>query len=190
MNFHVHSELKDEHSFLSPSNYHWLNYTTEKLISVYNNQKAKQEGTILHAFAAIAIEKRLKQASQKKALNMFINDAIGFKMIPEQVLFYSRNSFGTADAISFKEPTATAKGLLRIHDLKTGFTKPSFKQLDIYGALFCLEYGVNPEDIIIEERMYQGNGFEVSIPEPLYIRDIMSKIVEFDGIIDEVKQLG
>ena len=184
MNFKTHSELKDSHSFLSPSNYHWLNYTVEKLTSVYNNQKAKEEGTILHAFAAISIEKRIKLANMKKALNMFVNDAIGFKMIPEQVLFYSHNSFGTADAISFKD------GLLRIHDLKTGITKPSFKQLDIYAALFCLEYGVNPEDIEVETRLYQGNGFEVNIPEPLYIRDIMDKIIEFDDVIEQIKSHG
>lgn len=182
MNFNKHSDLENLHAFLSPSNYHWLNYTPEKLVSVYNNQKAKEEGTILHAFAAISIEKRIKLANMKKALNMFVNDAIGFKMIPEQVLFYSRNSFGTADAISFKD------SILRIHDLKTGITKPSFYQLDIYAALFCLEYGYNPEDIQIEERMYQGNGFEVNIPDPIHIRDIMTRVIEFDSIIEEVKQ--
>jgi hypothetical protein len=182
MSFNNHSDLKDAHSFLSPSNYHWLNYTPEKLEAVYKNQKAKEEGTILHAFASVAIEKRLKLANMKKALNMFVNDAIGFKMTSEQVLYYSHNSFGTADAISFKD------NLLRIFDLKTGITKPSFKQLDIYAALFCLEYGVDPKTIQVEERMYQGNGFEVSIPDPLYIQDIMDKIVEFDIVLENVKR--
>lgn len=181
MNFNSHLDLKDAHSFLSPSSYHWLNYTPEKLISVYNNQKAKEEGTILHNYASLAIQKRLKQANQKKALNMFINDAIGYKMISEQVLFYSLNSFGTADAISFRD------NLLRIHDLKTGITKPSFKQLDIYAALFCLEYGIDPQTIQVEERMYQGNGFEVHTPDPFHIQDIMAKIVEFDVVIDNIK---
>lgn len=184
MNFNTHSDLKDAHSFLSPSNYHWLNYTPEKLESVYRNQKAKEEGTILHAFAAMAIERRIKLANVKKALNMFVNDAIGYKMIPEQVLFYSINSFGTADAISFKD------NLLRIHDLKTGISKPSFKQLDIYAALFCLEYGVNPEDIQVEERLYQGNGFEVHIPEPTWIRDIMNTIIDFDVVLENIKSKG
>ena len=181
MNFNNHSDLKDKHSFLSPSSYHWLNYTPEKLESVYKNQRAKEEGVILHAFAALAIEKRIRLANNKKALHMFVNDAIGFKMIPEQVLYYSDNSFGTADAIGFKD------NLLRIFDLKTGITKPSFKQLDVYAALFCLEYGVNPVDIQIEERLYQGNGFEVSTPEPLYIRDIMDRIIEFDIILENIK---
>lgn len=181
MNFNKHLDLKDAHSFLSPSNYHWLNYNPDKLEAVYRNQRAKEEGTVLHAFAAVAIEKRLKLAHHKKALNMFVNDAIGYKMTPEQVLFYSHNSFGTADAISFKD------GLLRIFDLKTGITKPSFKQLDIYVALFCLEYGVDPKTIKVEERLYQGNGFEVSIPDPLYIQDIMDKIIEFDIILENIK---
>lgn len=181
MNFNNHSDLKDSHAFLSPSTYHWLNYDPEKLITIYNNQKAKEEGVVLHAFASIAIQKRLKQANQKKALNMFINDSIGYKMESEQVLYYSHNSFGTADAISFKT------NLLRIFDLKTGITKPSFKQLDIYAALFCLEYGVDPMTIQVEERIYQGNGFEVHIPEPLYIQDIMNKIIEFDVILENIK---
>jgi hypothetical protein len=184
MNFNSHSDLKDQHSFLSPSNYHWLNYSPEKLEAVYRNQQAKEEGTILHAFASVAINKRIKLANIKKALNMFVNDAIGFKMASEQVLFYSNNSFGTADAILFKD------NFLRIHDLKTGMTKPSFKQLDIYAALFCLEYGVDPKDINVEERLYQGNGFEVNIPEPLWIQDIMDKIQEFDVIIENFKQLN
>lgn len=183
MNFNNHSDLKDAHAFLSPSSYHWLNYTPEKLITTYNNQKAKEEGTILHAYASMAIQKRLKQASQKKALNMFINDAIGYKMTSEQVLYYSRNSFGTADAISFKT------NMLRIFDLKTGITPPSFKQLDIYAALFCLEYGINPKDIQIEERIYQGNGFDVNIPDPLYIQDIMDRIIEFDVILENIKHM-
>jgi hypothetical protein len=182
VNWNNHSDLKDLHAFLSPSNYHWLNYTPEKLETVYINQKAKEEGTVLHDFASMAINKRIKLANVKKALNMFVNDAIGYGMASEQVLFYSYNSFGTADAISFKN------NLLRIHDLKTGVTKPSFKQLDIYAALFCLEYGVNPETIRVEERLYQGNGYEVSIPEPLYIKDVMNKVVESDEILEAVKQ--
>lgn len=182
MNFNAHLDLKGLHSFLSPSNYHWINYTPDKLVTVFRHQKQKEEGTILHDFASMAINKRIKLANIKKALNMFVNDAIGYKMISEQTLYYSRNSFGTADAISFKD------NLLRIHDLKTGITKPSFKQLDIYAALFCLEYGINPEDIAIEERLYQGNGFEVNVPEPPFIREIMERIQEFDIILENVKQ--
>lgn len=181
MNFNEHYDLRDQHSFLSPSNYHWMNYSPEKLVAVYKNQQAKEEGVLLHEFASVAIVKRIKLANHKKALNMFVNDCIGFRMQSEQILYYSDNSFGTADAISFRDKQ------LRIFDLKTGVTKPSFKQLDVYSALFCLEYEVDPTTIEIEERIYQGNGFEVMIPDPLYIQDIMDRIVEFDGIIENVK---
>ena len=62
-------------------------------------------------------------------------------------------------------------------------TKPSFKQLDIYAALFCLENGINPINIT-EERIYQGNGFEVNMPEPSWIQDIMDKIIHFDILLE------
>lgn len=181
MKFNDHSDLNGEHSFLSPSSYHWINYSREKLEAVYLNQRSKERGTILHAFASIAVEEKIKLANHKKALNMFVNDCIGFKMESEQVLYYSNNSFGTADAISFRD------NMLRIFDLKTGVTKASFKQLDVYVALFCLEYGIDPKKIDIETRIYQGNGFEVSIPEPDYILDIMNTIEEFDIIINNIK---
>lgn len=181
MDFNNHSDLNGEHSFLSPSNYHWINYSREKLEAVYLNQRSKERGTVLHAFASIAVEEKIKLANHKKALNMFVNDCIGFKMESEQVLYYSNNAFGTADAISFRD------NMLRIFDLKTGVTKASFKQLDVYVALFCLEYGIDPKKIEIETRIYQGNGFEVSIPEPGYILDIMNTIEEFDIIINNIK---
>ena len=181
MNFNNHSDLNGEHSFLSPSNYHWINYSREKLEAVYLNQRSKERGTVLHAFAATAIEEKIKLANHKKALNLFVNDCIGFKMEPELVLYYSNNAFGTADAISFRD------NMLRIFDLKTGVTKASFKQLDVYVALFCLEYGIDPKKIDIETRIYQGSGFEVSIPEPGYILDIMNTIEEFDIIINNIK---
>ena len=181
MNFNDHSDLSGEHSFLSPSNYHWMNYSTDKLVAVYKNQQAKERGSILHSFASVAIDMKIKLANHKKAVNLFVNDCIGFKMESEQVLYYSNNAFGTADAISFRD------NVLRIFDLKTGVTKASFKQLDVYVALFCLEYGIDPKNIEIETRIYQGSGFEVSIPEPSYILQIMNTIEEFDIIIDNIK---
>lgn len=158
-----------------------MNYSEEKLVSVYNNQKSKQRGTVLHEFASIAIQMKIKLAPHKKALHMFVNDCIGFNMESEKVLYYSDNAFGTADAISFRD------NILRIFDLKTGITKASFRQLDVYVALFCLEYGVDPKEIEIETRIYQGNEFEVSVPEPDYILDIMNTIEEFSIIIDNIK---
>lgn len=182
MSFNTHLDLIGRHATLSPSNHHWINYTPDKMETVYINQRQKEEGTVLHDLASSLIKKRIKVANQKKAFNMFVNDAIGYKMESEQILFYSYNVFGTADAILYKD------GLLRIHDLKTGITKPSFAQLDIYAALFCLEYRHDPLAITIEERLYQGNGFEVNTPDPADIRYIMDKIQELDSVIDNIKQ--
>lgn len=168
------------HAFLGASKGHWLNYDADKLKSVYNNELKKREGTELHELASNLIKKRIKTANLKKAFNMFVNDAIGFGMESEVILFYSNNAFGTADAISFKD------GLLRIHDLKTGVHKVTHRQLDIYTAFFCLEYGVDPYKIKVEERIYQGRDILVNIPAPEDIDFIMNKIIDFDKILNEL----
>lgn len=133
MNFNNHSKFEGQHAFLSASKYHWINYDNDKIAQSYSNFMAAQKGTILHEFAAQCIELGQKLPSSKKTLNRYVNDAIGFKMIPEQILFYSENCFGTADSISFRD------NLLRIHDLKTGAIPAHMEQLEIYAALFCLE---------------------------------------------------
>ena len=182
MEWHNHSDLAGKHAFLGASGNSWLNYTPEKLEQVYLNNKKKQKGTELHAIASAAIKNHIKLARLKKALNMFVNDAIGFTMQSEQVLYYSHNVYGTADAIIFKD------GLLRAHDLKTG-DRPveHFNQLDIYSALFCLEYDIDPLKIHFVERLYQGSGFTESYPDPNRIQDIMTKIEEFDKILDSLE---
>jgi hypothetical protein len=159
-----------------------VNYTDEKLDRTYVAALAAQRGTELHAFAHEAIRLGIKLPRSQKTLNMYVNDAIGFRMTPEQILYYSDNSFGTADAISFR------KNVLRIHDLKTGVMMTSEKQLEVYSALFCLEYRVKPEDIEIELRIYQGDEVRVYIPEPGGIRFIMNKIVAFDKRIEAIRR--
>jgi len=103
-------------------------------------------------------------------------------MEPEQVLFYSVNCFGTADAISFD------KGLLRIHDLKTGVTPAKIDQLMIYAALFCLEYDVRPGEINYELRIYQNDDILIANPEGDEISPIMGTIISFDKIIEKIKE--
>jgi hypothetical protein len=97
-------------------------------------------------------------------------------------LYYSDNCFGTADTICFR------RNKLRIHDLKTGITKSSEKQLDVYVALFCLEYGVSPLDIEIETRIYQRDEVRIFEPVPELIMDIMEKIIDFDQQIENIKE--
>ena len=78
------------------------------------NKKAAEMGSILHAWAKQTIDLGIKQPRSKKTIYSYVNDAIGYKMSTEVVLYYSDRFFGTADAISFRN------GVLRIHDLKTG----------------------------------------------------------------------
>jgi hypothetical protein len=113
---------------------------------------------------------------------MYVNDALGYKMKPEQVLYYSENCFGTPDAISFRKNT------LRIHDLKTGVTLTSEKQLEVYAALFCLEYKYKPFDITIELRIYQNDEVRIYDVDPTVITYIMDKIISFDKRIAAIRQ--
>lgn len=182
MNWNNHSSLKDQHAFLSASKYHWVNYDNEKLDSVYLSWLAIQKGTELHELASKLIDMRQKLPRTQKSLNLYVNDAIGFKMLTEQTLYYSENCFGTADAISFRD------NFLRIHDLKTGKTQASIKQLEIYASLFCLEYDFNPNSIDIELRIYQYDEVLVHEPEPEELMYIMDKIKEFDKRIEILKQ--
>ena len=179
MNFNTHSELEGLHAFLSASKFHWINYDEEKLYSSYANYRAAEQGTILHDFAKTCILLKQRLDDVPKTLNMYVNDAIGFGMTPEQVLYFSPYCFGTADAISFKHDQ------LRIHDLKTGKGVTHIEQLEVYTALFCLEYDVNVADIEIELRIYQNNKVRIHNPDVTEIIPIMDKIVTSSRLIEE-----
>lgn len=181
MNFNKHFDIEGQHAFLSASKYHWVNYDEEKLDVAYTRYLATQKGTRLHAFACECIRLGIKLPKSKKTLNLYINDAIGFKMETEQTLYYSDNCFGTADTISFRQ------NFLRIHDLKTGSSPTSIRQLEIYTALFCLEYNFKPTDIDIELRLYQSDEVLVHVPHPENILYIMDKIITFDKRLDKLK---
>ena len=182
MNFMKHFELEGKHAFLGASNYHWINYDSDKIINIYMRRQATLKGTALHELAAKLIELGQKLPKSKKTLNMYVNDAIGFKMKPEQVLYYSNNCFGTADAISFRN------NILRIHDLKTGFTPAHMEQLLIYAALFCLEYKVKPSEIQFELRIYQNDEIAIMNPTAEDIVPIIDKIITFDKVIEKIKR--
>lgn len=181
MLFNTRSDLRDKHALLSPSYYHWLNYDDQKLQARYTAFNASKRGSDLHDLAHEAIRLGVKLSRANKALSTYVNDGIMYKMTPEPTLFYSYNCFGTPDTISFR------RGKLRIHDLKTGIIHASEKQLEVYAALFCLEYGVSPYDIDIELRIYQREEIRVFIPPPELIDSIMEKIVYFDQRIEEYK---
>lgn len=185
MNFNRHSELTGRHATLSASKYHWVNYDDEKLQNWFVSQMAAKEGTELHNLAANLIEKGIKLPRNSKTMNQYVNDAIGFRMTPEQILFYSFNCFGTADAISYREVDGNM--VLRIHDLKTGVSKASMHQLMIYVAMFCLEYDLRPFEIhLIELRIYQMDKIEVFVPENADIVYIMDRIVSADKLLTAI----
>lgn len=184
MIFNAHYDLVGQHAFLGASKYHWINYDISKLETTYLRHLAVLKGTEFHDFACQCIRLKQKLPKSKKTLNMYVNDAIGFRMKPEQVLYYSMNCFGTADAIAYDERT----GYLRIHDLKTGEVPAHMEQLMVYAALFCLEYSKKPEELSgIELRIYQSDQVVVHNPEPQEIAEIMNKIVIFDKRINQLK---
>lgn len=182
MQFNKHYNLEGSHAFLGASKFHWINYDEEKLIASYNSFLAAQKGTELHSFAAQCIRLGQRLPKSHKTLNMYVNDAIGFKMVPEQVLYYSDNCYGTADSIIFKDD------FLRIHDLKTGTTPTHMEQLMIYAALFCLEYKVKPGMIGMELRIYQSDDMIVANPQADDILPIIDKIITFDKLIKRIKE--
>lgn len=181
MNFNKHSNYEGKHAFLGASKYHWINYDEDKVAETYSRFLATQRGTVLHDFAEQCIRLGQKLPKSHKTLNMYVNDAIGFKMIPEQMLYYSENCFGTADAILFRN------NVLRIHDYKSGVTPANMSQLMIYTALFCLEYKYKPSEIDVELRIYQSNEIVVHKPSVDEILPIVDKIITFDKIISKIR---
>ena len=181
MNFNKHYAQEGQHAFLSASQYHWLNYSDEKLRDRFRTWKATERGTRLHALAAQLIDEGITLPRTHKTLNMYVNDGIGYKMTTEQVLYFSDNCFGTADSITFN------KDFLRIHDLKTGVTPAHMEQLEIYAALFCLEYSIRPGEIGMELRLYQNDEKIIFCPTAEDILPIMDRIITADKIITELK---
>ena len=180
MIFTKHSNLEGLHAPFGASQSAWLRYDDEKILATYNNMKAKEMGTRLHAWAKETIDLGIKQPRSKKTIYAYVNDAIGYKMDTEVVLFYSPRFFGTADSICFRN------GTLRIHDLKTGVTKVHMEQLMIYAALFCLEYKIKPTDIEIELRIYQSDEVLYHNPPAEDIRSIMDRIIYLDKMLERL----
>ena len=58
----------------------------------------------------------------------------------------------------------------------------------IYAALFCLEYSVRPGEINYELRIYQNDDILVSNPEGDEIAPIMDTIIQFDKLIEKIKE--
>ena len=207
MNWNRHSAQEGSHAFLSASKYNWLTKSDEDLVDAYKNSYATTIGTLLHSYAAdsIRFREKLRKTDAKGVkldlmrrgvpeyaidiqsvfpnLMTYVNDAIGFQMDPEVVLYYSDMCYGTADAIQLDGD------ILRIHDLKTGTTVAKMEQLLIYAALFYLEYGFKPEKTHPELRIYQLDEVIVYEPEIERVREVMERIVEADRVLQKLKEV-
>ena len=183
MNFNRHLELKDKHAILSPSKPYWLNYDREQMYNYIRAQQAAARGTKLHNIAASLIEEGLKLRGSTQTLTAYVNDAIGYGMTPEVGLRYSDNCFGHADAVDF------SRGLLRIHDLKTGSGPVHLEQLEIYAALFLLEYervlGVNPLNTKVNLRIYQNDDIQEYTPDKDRMEEVIYAIKERDSWVED-----
>lgn len=190
MIWNKHYSLEGSHAFLSPSQSSWVNYDDDKLIERFENQLAVKRGTELHAYAEMAIKHGILQPESKETLYNYINDAIRYRMDPEVVLYFSKWCYGTADAISFRIEPKLSRDVptLRIHDLKTGTTPAKLRQLQVYAALFCLEYDFLPIDILIVLRIYQADDILEMMPESNDIVPIMDKIKRFNEIINRLEK--
>lgn len=183
MIFNKHFNLTGLHAPFSPSQSSWLRYDDEKARDVYLNRKASAMGSRLHAWAKETIDLGIKQPRSKKTIYAYVNDAIGFKMDTEVVLFYSERFFGTADAICFRN------NFLRIHDLKTGKHPADMEQLFVYVALFCLEYKIRPGELAgIECRLYQNDEIIIAEPTAEDIVPIMDTIVHLDKLLEKIDE--
>lgn len=183
MLFNDHSRLTGSHALLSASKPSWINYDIDKLTATFHAKQATIRGTKEHALAHQLIELGVRLPDNGLTLSLYVNDAIGYRMKSEQILFYSFNCYGTADSISFDE----RKRFLRIHDLKTGIADGSQEQLEVYMALFCLEYGFKPNKISAELRLYQHDKIHAFEPDPVDISLIMDRIVTFDDHLNELR---
>lgn len=198
MQWNDHKQLEGKHAFLGASNFHWVNWNDQIFENRYYSQFSTTIGTAIHALAHDCILNRTKLNKHDRHLieitlyhayipkdaydpddilmNLipFVNDAIGYHMSSEILLYYNNYCFGTCDAISFSEK----ERILRIHDLKTGTTTSHMEQLLIYAALFCLEYHKNPHQFKTELRIYQNFNIVVEEPDANDIETFMNLIQE------------
>lgn len=206
MIFEKHLNLRGKHAFLAPSQPHWLRYSDEQLYQKYASNYAQAIGTSLHELAEILINNSLKLKKGDKltvlthllhdgiprnVIDMdrlysnfmtYVNDAIGFKLTPEQILYYSDYCFGTADAISFRN------NFLRIHDYKSGTIPAKMEQLLVYAALFCLEYKVKPGEIETELRIYQNDEVIFHNPTADEILPVMDSIIQHSKALERMNE--
>lgn len=215
MNYNTHLELRGKHAAFSASQSGWTEKSPDEILEWHIKSYAQTVGTAVHDICRKHIKRRFrltKSAKNEVILSLvedyniplyvidgmanfdilyatamlYVNDAVSFRMVPEQPVQYSDLFFGTADCITALDYIFEKKEL-RIHDLKTGTQPAKMRQLEVYAAETCLEYGLRPEDLNVELRIYQSNEilFHKPTPEELYFR--IDQIKDYDRIINEIR---
>lgn len=206
---HSNDKHNGAHAFLAPSNNSWEGYDDEKTISCFVGSKAKDAGTEIHKFACRRIIRRMELGPNDidslifymvenwipmyvikhmqievifETVRKYVNDALYFGLDPEREVYYCEDAYGTADTIGFDGV------VLRVHDLKTGKIPATFKQLEKYAALFCLDYDIAPEEFETELRLYQNSDILVEHPEASVIRHHIDEYVHKNQLIYEFKR--
>lgn len=190
--FKQHPRLEGTHAILGASNHHWLRYTDEKLVDRLKTLEAAAKGTRLHAWAAESIALKRRQPEDHDVLSEYVNHALDFDLVPEQLLFYSIHAYGTADTIGFEpyDDYEELEGFLRIHDYKSGTAKTSADQLYIYAGYFCHEYNVRPFSIDGELRIYQGEDIKIFELDREYLAHVYGRIEVCNEIVEKSRMGG
>lgn len=179
MNFNTHSNLVGTHAPFSASQSAWLRYDDAAIKRRLSNLRAAEMGTKFHELAETLIKMGVEQNPNGNHFCHYVNDALGYRMTPEQVLVYSPYIYGTTDAIAYRD------NWLRIQDLKMG-KSGSIEQLLIYAALFCLEYNIDPERMkSIELAMYKPEGLIEEQPFGVDIREKMDTIQHVNEVAEK-----
>jgi hypothetical protein len=213
MNLNNHYDIKGKHALLGCSQFGWMNAKTEEDMLKYLASKYSTTiGTLMHAEAAdhitygVRLNKNDKKHIQFQLLRQgipakiiryidfdamydnlmdYVNDCIGFKMIPEKELKYSDKLFGTCDALVYNEKDH----FLRIHDLKTGVTPAHMEQLMGYAALFFLDNRIyKVKDSQVELRIYQNNDVDIYNPEPDELLEFMDNFKRKNEFVEFIME--
>lgn len=214
MQWNKHFNLRGRHSFLAPSNHSWKNYDDQKLISVFESDRRKFEGTLLHEWAEHVIDsfhlvKEIMAFQTKRTFHVNIDSIrqegeksqlISNSKAKETIFMYVHDAVELdmvpEQPLSYDDEYCfgTADAIqfdghkLRIHDLKTGETPASMDQLIVYAALFCLEYRHDPSQLIFELRIYQTEQIVVYTPTTEEIVDMMNRIVHVVDVLQRYKR--
>ena len=214
MNYETYSNLVGKHAMFSPSSTNLLDKDENYIVGFWARKYIPEIGTALHDIARAHIKNSIKLTKYTKSevllalidaykiplpvikraidfddkyknLMIYVNDTIKYRMIPEQILYFSKLIFGTADAISTLDDIERT-GVLRIHDLKTGTTQAKMTQLENYAALFCLNYKYKPKDLEMELRIYQSGEVLCHNPDPKEISELMDQYRKADRLINDI----